>query len=62
MGNGSNEVGKYTTVVVDLYSMGYVVVIDDIANLFLEWGPQNPCDPFSGDQFLGKDCRSNTHA
>ena len=30
---GSNKVGKYTTVAVDLYSMGYFIVIDVITDL-----------------------------
>ena len=33
VGCGSNEVGKYTTAVVDLYSMGYFAVMDDSKDL-----------------------------
>ena len=32
VGNHSNEVGKYTTVIVNLYSMGYFVVIGVITD------------------------------
>ena len=55
MGYGSNEVGKYTTAVIDLYSMVYFVVVDNITNFSSGMvGFEIPMDFLVETSFSGK--------